>query len=306
MTSSVGLKGVLTVLTAIAAGFALPAAGQPPADPWAVSIQTGALNQWDSGVEGGGDLGIDAWAVNAGFTYGAIPDLRLGLSAGYGERRYDFSGEGDFTGLDPWSDVRDLRVSGSLSWQADERWNLFAVPTVRWDAERGASLDDAVVGGLLAAASYRFSDRLSIGPGFGVFSELEDGTDWFPILAIDWRITDTLSLRTGRGFAASRGPGLTLNWEPSERWSFALGGRYEKVRFRLDDSGLAPGGVGQETSIPLYLGATRSFGRHLRVSIFAGADLGGELRLEDKDGHLIDRADYDTAPFGGATLDLRF
>ena len=28
--------------------------------------------------------------------------------------------------------------------------------------------------------------------------------------------------------------------------------------------------------------------------------------LVDKDGHLINRADYDTAPFGGATLDLRF
>jgi len=293
-------------LALLAAGLSGPVGAEAPADPWAVTIESAALHQWDSAVDGGGDLSIDAWAVRAGLTYTAGQDLRAGVAAGYGERRYDFSGGGDFAGLDPWADVRDVRLSGSLNWRADERWNLFVTPTLRWNAERGASWDDGLTGGVLAAASYRFNDRLSIGPGFGVFSELDDGADWFPILAIDWEITDTLSLRTGGGFASSRGPGLTLNWKPSERWSFALGGRYEKFRFRLDDTGLAPGGVGEETSIPLYLGATRSFGRNLRFSIFAGAELGGELRLQDKDGHVIERANYDTAPFGGAALDLRF
>jgi len=302
----VAARSLLIPLTVVAVSLGMPAYAQPGADPWAVSIDTGALHQWESSVDGGGDLEIDAWAVRAGVSYVASPELRAGLSVGYGERHYDFSGDGDFTGLRPWSDIRDARISGNLSWQADDRWNLFAVPTARWDAERGASLDDGAIGGLLAAASYRVNDRLSIGPGFGVFSGLEEDADWFPILAIDWQITDSLSLRTSRGLATTRGPGLTLSWAPTERWSFALGGRYEKDRFRLDSRGVAPDGIGQETSVPLYLGATRSFGRHGSFSIFAGAEFGGEVRLEDRSGHLIERADYDTAPFGGATLDLRF
>ena len=123
---------------------------------------------------------------------------------------------------------------------------------------------------------------------------------------MDWRITDRISLRTGRGFASTRGPGLSLVWDASERWSFSLGGRYEKERFRLDDDGIAPDGIGQETSVPLYLGITRSFGPTASFSVIAGAKMGGRLRLEDDYGDLLEQSDYDTAPFAGATFDLRF
>jgi hypothetical protein len=115
-----------------------------------------------------------------------------------------------------------------------------------------------------------------------------------------------MSLRTWRGFASTRGPGLSLVWDASELWSFSLGGRYEKERFRLDDGGIAPDGIGQETSVPLYLGITRSFGRTASFSVIAGAKLGGRLRLEDEYGDLLEQSDYDTAPFAGATFDVRF
>lgn len=294
----------------IALGFCLlagTAAAQPAGDAWRFRFDTGALHQWETDIDDGGAFEVDTWGVRIGVGRAFGDRLRPGLSAGYDERRFRFDGGGaDFGGARPWADVRSVRLSTPVSWKADARWNLFAVPTVRWTAEDGAALDDGRIGGLLAAATYRVSDRLSLGPGFGVFSEIEDDTDWFPILAIDWRFTDTLALRTGRGLAASRGPGLALDWSPSERWELSLGARYQKERFRLDDRGIAPGGVGQQTSFPLYLGATRSFGPHLNLRFTAGLEFGGELRLEDAGGGLIDETDYDTAPFGGATLDLSF
>jgi len=295
-----------TLITVVPLGAALPAAAQPSGDPWRVRLESGAVHQWQTDLDSGGDTTVDVWSVLLGVDYSAAPDLRLGLSAGLGERDYSFNGDNGFGGMQPWSNIRDARLSASVSWKADDRWNLFAVPTVRWVAEDGASLEDGATGGLLAAAAYQVNDRLSIGPGFGVFSELEDDVDWFPILAIDWKLTDTLTLRTGRGFAATRGPGLTLDWSPSDRWAVSVGARYEKARFRLDDKGVGPGGIGQERSVPVYLGATRHFGRHLSVSLVAGVEFAGELRLEDADGHLIDETDFDNAPFGGATLDLRF
>lgn len=300
------LRSASALLAMLVLLIAAPLAAQPGGDAWRVSINSGAVHRWETDLDAGGDLALDAWAVRVGADRGVTPDLRLGLSLGYEERQYEFGGEEGFGGLKPWSDVRDLRVSGRVSWKASERWNLFAVPTARWFAEEDANLDDGLSGGLLAAASYQISDRLSIGPGFGVLSEIEGSNDWFPILAIDWAISDTLSLRTGSGFAATQGPGLVLNWRPSERWALSLGARYEKARFRLDDKGIAPGGVGQETSVPMYLGATRSFGRNLSLSLIAGVEFGGELRLEDDKGRLIEKTDFDTAPFGGATLDLRF
>lgn len=294
------------IVALLALLMAAPLAAQPASDAWRVRVDSGAVHRWDTDIDAGGDLEVDTWAIRVGADRSFSRDLRLGLSAGYEERRYAFGGGDGFGALRPWSDVRDLRLSGRFSWKASERWDLFAVPTARWFADEDASLSDGLSGGLLAAASYRFNDRLSIGPGFGVLSEIEGSNDWFPILAIDWAISDTLSLRTGSGFAATQGPGLVLNWRPSERWGLALGARYEKARFRLDDQGIAPGGVGQETSVPVYLGATRSFSRHLSLSLIAGVEFGGELRLEDEKGRLIDKTDFDTAPFGGATLDLRF
>lgn len=298
------LLSSLTCVALLSCPFS--ATAQPATDVWRVRFESGALHQWRTDLDQGGEVGVDAWSLSLGADYPALSDLRLGLSFGYGEQDYDFDGKSGFAGLRPWSNVREARLSTSLNWKADARWNLFAVPTLRWFAEDGASLDDGRFGGLIAAASYQVNERLSIGPGFGVFSELEDETDWFPILALDWRLSDTLTLRTGRGFAATRGPGLALDWRPSERWAMSLGARYEKARFRLDDDGVAAGGIGQDTSVPVYLGATRRFGHHLSLSLFAGVEFAGELRLEDAEGRLIERSEYETAPFGGATLDLRF
>lgn len=283
-----------------------PASAQPPADAWRLRIESGAVHRWRADIDAGDEFERDVWSVRLGADRVLAPDLRLGLSLGYDERDYRFHGATGFGARAPWSDVRELRLSGSLSWKADERWNLFAVPTLRWFAEEGADLGDGQIAGLLAAASYRVDERLSIGPGFGIFSALEDTTDWFPILAIDWQLTDTLALRTGGGFAATQGPGLVLDWRPTEHWALTLGARYEKARFRLDDSGIAVGGIGQEISVPVYLGATRTFGSQLSLSLIAGVEFAGELRLEDADGDLIDKTHYDPAPFGGATLDLRF
>jgi hypothetical protein len=282
------------------------AQAQPPARGLGVGLEAGALFGGAASLDSGGDLTVDNWSVRLSGRRPIGDDLRLGLAAGFGEQRYRFSGVGDFSSLRPWGTAREVRLSGSVFWQPTDRWDLFAIPTVRWNAEDGASLDDGQIAGLLTAASYRFSDRLSIGPGVGVFSELEDDTDFFPILAIDWRITDRLSFNTGRGFAASRGPGLAFNWDANDRWSVSLGGRYEKNRFRLDDSGVAPGGIGQETSTPIYLAVTRKLGGVARLRGIVGMGLNGSVRLEDASGELLDRSDVEDAPFAGATFDIRF
>ena len=299
-------KSVCILLLLVSLPAMDPASAQPNADAWRLRIESGVLHRGRADIDAGGAVERDAWSVRLGADRVLTPDLRLGLSLGYDERDYRFHGATGFGALEPWSDVRELSLNGRLSWKASERWNLFAVPTLRWFAEEGADLDDGQIGGLIAAASYRVNERLSIGPGFGVFSALEDTTDWFPILAIDWQLTDTLALRTGGGFAATQGPGLVLNWRPTERWAVTLGARYEKARFRLDDRGIAVGGIGQETSVPVYLGATHTFGTQLSLSVIAGVEFAGELRLEEADGDLIDKNHYDPAPFGGATLDLRF
>jgi len=139
-----------------------------------------------------------------------------------------------------------------------------------------------------------------------VFSELEDSVSIFPILIVDWKITDRLRLETGGGLGATQGPGLDFKYRLSDTWSLGLGGRYESLRFRLDDKGPAPDGVGGDRSFPVYLSVTYSRGRDMQVSAIAGVELDGELRLEDSNGQLITRDNYESAPFLGGTFNFRF
>ncbi|WP_200331509.1 hypothetical protein [Thiocystis violacea] len=270
---------------------------------WAPFARGGYVHQFDSDLEGGGDFDVDRFFLEAGVTYSMGPRRRVSFSVGGGTDRYDFSG-GVGLADEPWGRIDQLRFSVPVTWGFDEQWTLFAIPTLRYYGESGAG--DAATAGALGGVSYRFNDSLTIGPGIGVFSQLEDSVNVLPILIIDWKITDRLALETGRGLGATQGPGLTLNYRLSETWSLGLGGRYESLRFRLDDEGQAPDGVGEDRSIPLYVSATYSRGRDLRISAVTGMKINGELRLEDASGRLLARDDYGSTPFLGATFDLRF
>ena len=301
------LHHLLSALLLVA--LSTPVLAGPPEtrdSTWRWTLQAAAVHQFEADLDQGGDVSVDRYFASLAVGRQVSDRLRIGLEFGYGEDSYDFSGTTGFGALDPWGEIREMRISLPMRYFASREWMLFAVPSLRYQAERGASLDDGRTGGLLAGATYRFSDTLSIGPGIGVFSEIEDDTSVFPILLINWKLTDTLSLETGGGLAASRGPGLQLTWQPDTSWRFALGGRYEKTRFRLDDNGVAPGGVGQDKAIPLYALAEYSWSEDLKLSLIGGAEVGGNLRLEDSSGNLVSDSDLDTAPFLGLTFRGRF
>jgi outer membrane receptor protein involved in Fe transport len=298
---------VLSALTfTVATAAAAAAQPNPGSDGWQWRLEGAALHQFETSLDSGGDMSAQRFFASAGASRMFADRWRVGAAIGYGEDRYDFAGATGFGALDPWDRIRELRLSMSLQYFAGDAWTFYAIPSLRFNAESGASLSDGQTVAVLAGAAYRVSDRLSIGPGLGVSSELEDDVSVFPILLIDWQISDTLSLETGGGFAASRGPGLQLRWRYSPRWQFALGARYEKTRFRLDDDGPAVDGVGEDKAIPIYALAEFNVTNDTALTFIGGAEVGASLRLEDASGALVSDSDLSTAPFFGALLRTRF
>ena len=225
---------------------------------------------------------------------------------GYSYDGYSFSGDAGFAAAEPWKDIHTLSFGLPVRWGIGDKWTAFLIPTVRATGESGASFDRSVTGGGFVGVAYRFGPRLTIGPGVGVVSQIEDDPTVFPILIINWKITDSLSFETGGGLGATLGPGLQLAYQVNSKWRFAVGGRYERLRFRLDKNGRIPDGVGEDKSFPLFAGCTYSWGFQKSVSIIGGVELGGELRLEDEDGNRIDKTDYDPGGFLGLTFNIRF
>lgn len=273
---------------------------------WSGFTQGGYLHQFETQGDSGGSFSVSRFFVQAGASY--APDLRssVSLALGYGFDDFRFAGSGGLPALRPWGTVHNARLSAPVRWGFDARWTLFVIPTIRMTAEGGADVEDALQGGGLVGVSYRFGDRLTLGPGIGVITEIEDTPTVFPVLLVRWKITERLLLATGRGVGATLGPGLVLSYTASRKWTFFLGGRYEKLRFRLDRDGPTPRGVGEDRSFPLFTGVTYSFFPMGRVSLVGGVELGEEHRLEDAAGKLMVKDFYDPAGFVGLNFNVRF
>jgi hypothetical protein len=288
--------------------FILPAMAQDQAGGQTVfKFEGGGLHQSETDLsDSGGAFAVDRWFFGLGLDYGWSQRDSIGFAVGAGKSIYEFADLTGFGGGDPWGTIEDARISVTWRFGFGDTGSFILIPTARFNGEKDASTGDSSTYGLFAAAAWRVSENLTIGPGVGAFSRLEDGARIFPILVIDWNITERWALSTGRGLAASQGPGLTLDYKLNEDWSLGLAGRYEDVEFRLDDEGIAPGGVGRDQSIPLVFMGTLEPNKKLRFSVFAGIELNGTLKLKDSMGDVIEESDYDPAPIFGASFDVRF
>jgi hypothetical protein len=104
----------------------------------------------------------------------------------------------------------------------NDDWTMYAFPTIRSVTEDGADFGDGISGGALLGASRKINENLTMGPGLGVLSQIEDDPFVFPIFLIDWKISDTLSFGTGRGESATRTMVVQF-WRPLRKTPFSFG-----------------------------------------------------------------------------------
>jgi hypothetical protein len=288
--------------------FAMPVMAQEPQQsPFVFTLEGGGVHQSEADLgDSSGGFAVDRWFVSASLDFGWSLRDSVGVAVGRGASSYEFNDLSGFGGGSPWNKIEDTRVSFTWRFGIGETGTAFLIPTMRVDGEKSASSGDATTYGLYAAAAWRLNDSLTIGPGIGVFSRLEDSARYFPILAIDWDISDRWNLSTGRGLAASQGPGLTLGYQLNEDWTLGVSGRYEDIEFRLGDDGPHAGSVGRDQSLPLVFMATMEPDPDLRFSVFTGIELGGTLTLKNAMGNTVDESSYDPAPLFGASFEYRF
>jgi hypothetical protein len=270
---------------------------------WNTQVDALSVFQGDTDLSDGGEFKANRNFLRGSAVYGFDNGSSAGVSASFGLFDYDF---GDVA-TRPWEDVRDIRLSAPMRIRASETTTIFVSPQVRWDYESGASKSDSQTYGVFAGVAWEISDSLTIGPAFGAYSQLEDsGAEVFPALLVDWDINDRWNLNTGSGLGATAGPGLTLGYTINDSIRLALSARLENVRFRLDDDGVAPGGIGEDESTPVVLSFEYNPNPGVSFSAFAGAEFDGTLTLENASGNRISRQTYDTAPLAGVALRLRF
>lgn len=298
------------VLLALTGACALTAVAQdqhtpPTRPPVEYALFATPVYQFESGLDSGGEYNVARLLVDFGATMPLNRKALLTLSVNYEFADYRFSGTQGLGSVKPWDDTQRLGFTPRFFVAGANRWNYIVAPTIAWSAEAGADLDDAIIYGFTFGAARVVSPRLTIGPAFGAFSQLEE-TIVFPFLFINWKITDRLTLRNPFRAGPVGPAGLELVYTPNEKWEFAGGGTTRGFRFRLDDKGPAPDGVGEQSGVPLFARIAYKFGPRFKLDFYAGAIVAGQLAVEDSKGDLLAVDDHDTAPIAALTFAARF
>lgn len=260
-----------------------------------------ALYQPDSHVQGGGSVTVSRYSLLAGSSIPVNDKVSFGFGLSYEFDDYNFSRLSSFAVPDPWNKIDRVGLLTRVTYRLSPVWSLYAAPIAQYAGEEGADFGRSLLYGGTIGALYRPSNTFMIGFGAGVFYRLEE-VSFFPAFIFSWKITD--QLRLGNTFRTGpAGPaGLELAYAIDDNWEAAVAGGFRTYRFRLDEHGSVPNGIGQTNSWPVFARLSRKFGHHLRADLYGGAAFGGKLRLEDSHGHEIDQTSYNTAPLAGLAL----
>lgn len=284
--------------------WADPGAGErQPA--WRWSFNLAPVYQGRANLASGGDFTVNSLLLRFSGTRKINPRLNLGFSANLDYAAFDFSTQDDLGADAPWGDTERVTLGAPILYRLDGGWGLFATPSISVAREQGADLSESWIVGSIIGAAKQINPRLRLGIGAGVFTGLEE-VRYFLFPSVNWEINDHLTL-TNPFRAGPTGPaGLELRWDFAPRWQFGGGMARRSVRFRLDDTGIAPGGVGQDSAQVTFVRVTREWGKGLRLDLYAGAALDGELEIENERGKAIARENYDAAPLAAIVLRTPF
>jgi hypothetical protein len=306
MRNSVRWSKRLAAVALASGGSALigatPAAAQQPA--WAPFVAVTPFYESESDLDGGGEFGLSGVQLRLGTAGPVGTGFRAGVTLNYDYYDSSFSNPTVFGAAAPWGNVTRYGVSVPLAWALNSEWSLAVAPSVDWFRESGANSSDSLTWGAVLSAVRVDPAGNRIGLGVAVFDEIED-TKVFPVIVVDWRLGDRWRLINPLPAGPTGPAGLELDYQFDGGWSLGVGAAYRTLRFRLSDSGPVSSGVGEINGVPIFARATYDLSKQLTLHIYAGAIAGGELRVEDRNGNLLRKDDFDTAPFVALTVTVR-
>ena len=272
---------------------------------WAIRVNGNAEHMFETDIDGGGKFNITRLGFNHDATFTATEDLNVTFGASFNYYNFDFSGSQGFAGLRPWRNVIVSNNNMRVNYAFTNNWGVFVTPMISYGSESGAPFWDSFTIGAMAGVSYTTGPNLKIGVGGFVGSRLEESVIGYPIGFIDWRITETLRLSAlASGARNDFGPKAELSYDLGRGFKVSSSVGYELRRFRLDEKGNFEKGIGEFRTLPLAGKISYTVNKYLTLNTYGGWLFDGSLELEDSSGDRIQKEDFDSAPFLGASITI--
>jgi hypothetical protein len=268
-------------------------------------LTASAIHQFDTNLDNGGDFSVNRYLFRFNWNKRMNDALHVGIGLNYDLHDYSFSEKTSFGQLRPWDNLQSIGLRARIMYSINEDWRLVIIPSIGFSGESGADWGESLIYGGILSAGYRASPNLMIGAGVGIFSRLEE-VSYFPMVVINWKITEQLRLSNPFSGGPTGPAGLELSYALDKRWEIACGSAYRSLRFRLDDESNDRNGIFQEKGVPVWGRVTLRSGSQVKLDLNAGAFFSGKLKIEDQQGHEISDDQYDAAPFIALTVSLNF
>ena len=304
---------ILVVLPSLALAQVSLLEDLAPRYEWSGRVATDFLNQFEADTDGNDE--VEYWRLGLSADAGGPinESILVGFHTRYQRTDFDFKlGNGPSSPpvygtsklpKDPWGGIDTVDLLPSTTILIGDRFSVVAAVPIRWSGEVGTDRN-AFKAGISAIATWQVTERLRAGLGLGVTSQVEDDAEFFPLVALDWEISEAFHLTTEGSWY--QGGHTTLYWGPGEFIALSLSAGYERNRFRLDDNGTLrdTDGVGEVSSVPVEVGLRLGRLRGIRLDFRAGFGFAGKLRVETDDGKKLYDEDYDPAPRLGLSVTI--
>jgi hypothetical protein len=263
---------------------------QRPRLEWRGRLQASYQAEFETDTDGGDEF--ESWRVGVGGDFGGPIDdsILVGFHANYQHADYDFNldngalpsaayGTNELP-KEPWGGIDTIDLMPTTTILIGDRFSVVGAVPIRWSGEVGSDRN-GFMAGISALAGW---------------SQIEDDTDVFPVIVLDWQVTDSLRLATEGSWVQGGNTGLF--WGPNDTVSVSFSIGYERNRFRLDDNGTTPdtNGIGEITAVPIELGMRLRFIEGAYFDLRLGLGVAGRFRVEDDRGNKLYDQNYDPAP----------
>lgn len=257
---------------------------------WKTSVTPRASHEVDTDL-GDATLSVTRAGVNIKTGSQLSQQLVVGISLDAEYSNYDF---GDAFSSAP-SDYLALELRPSASFYFSENLGTYGGLILGAGGEPGADVGDSLIYGAFGGFNYQIAKDVWIGAGLGVSTQLEDDVLYVPLVTIDWKINDQLSLE-------ANGLSGKLTYAIDKQWSIFAEGSYQLRRYRLDDDSIVPDGVLADDSIPIGVGVSYAPSDNITLSLVGGAVVWREIEFIDDDENEIASEDADITPYIAASV----
>lgn len=200
---------------------------------------------------------------------------------------------------DPFELGLTTTFSPRLSVQHDERWGWFVAGIIEFAGDPDADIGDSGTYGGFAGARYAFSETFGLSFGIGAKTRLEDDTLVIPLIGLDWKVTDQVTIST-------EGTVGKIAVKLDDQWSVNLTGGWELRDFRMDDDSPVPDGVLSDSRIPIAVSLEWQLSQMCSLTLTGGAVVWQEYEIRNRNGDDINEINTDPAPFVGIAAQFRF